>query len=245
MCAHMVRQRVPCTVRSVHGTVRFLRSCADIGGQFFLMGRRDCTLQDKARTERRVAVKRCNSRCQPVKSQITATIPPSTIAQKMESHGEVSDSQINDGDDYSSDGSQRSIELEGDRNSQCHGSKFGTDFRAIRDQQAEQQRAAMAERNEKIRKRKLQRRGYDEDEHDEEVDGGFDSESSLDFKRRKTPYRRLQMQRVPFTPPCRNNSQLLPPSDHDDEDSPQDDSEGGEDVKVRRTRMEWNVVQTF
>ena len=62
----MVRQRVPCTVQSVHVIVRFLRSCADIGGQFFLMGRRDCTLQDEARAEHRVAVKRCKLGTQPL-----------------------------------------------------------------------------------------------------------------------------------------------------------------------------------
>ena len=74
------------------------------------------------------------------------------------SHGVVSDSQINDGDDYSSDGSQRSIELGGERNSQGHASDFDTDFRAIGNEKEEQQRAAIAERNERIRKRKLQRR---------------------------------------------------------------------------------------
>ncbi len=65
------------------------------------------------------------------------------------SHGEFSDAQFNDGDDYSSDGgSQRSIEFGGEGNcNHGYASDFDTDFRAMGDEEEEQQRAARAERN--------------------------------------------------------------------------------------------------
>jgi hypothetical protein len=65
-------------------------------------------------------------------------------------------------------------------------------------QQIRQDRARMEERNERIPKNKLQRRGIVEDDESYGEKDDFGSDLSPNFKRSKTPYRRLTMQE-PFT----------------------------------------------
>ena len=94
--------------------------------------------------------------------------------------------------------------------------------------------ARMAERNERIRKRKMKRRGVD----DSEVE-----ESDEIFGR--NPYRQLTMQEK-FTPPRKKSKQFVPDSDENDVD---DESGDDDDVSMctpkRIYQTDWKVVDNW
>jgi hypothetical protein len=111
----------------------------------------------------------------------------------------------------------------------------------------------MEQHHRNIQKRKLERRGFG-DENDSVFD---DAESDADLrpevKRRKTPYRNLPMERVPFTPPRKQRPPLVPDTD-DEESGDSSDKEDEDDdmslsqsssTKKRRYQVQWIAVKSW
>jgi hypothetical protein len=94
--------------------------------------------------------------------------------------------------------------------------------------------ARMAERNARIRRNKLKRRGLDdsEEEESEEIFG-------------RNPYRQLTMQEK-FTPPRKKSKQFVPDSDENDEDDESgDDDDGSVCTPKRIYQTDWKVVNKW
>ena len=150
------------------------------------------------------------------------------------SHGS-SDSNATD-DDGGSGGHPSHGELDMHKNIDVHGSV---------DESSDSSRSSidrrMTERNSRIRKRKLQRRGLDDsdEEESEEIFG-------------RNAYRQLAMQEK-FTPPRKKSKQLVPDSDdyspsengNDEDDESGDDVDGALYTPKRIYQTDWKVVEKW
>jgi hypothetical protein len=116
-------------------------------------------------------------------------------------------------------------------------------------------KAAMEQRHRNIQKRKLERRGFG-DENDSVFDHAeSDADFSPDVKRSKTPYRSLPMERVPFTPPRQQRPPLVPASDDEergdssDEEDEDDDMSRSQSSSTRSRRYpvqcQWREVKSW
>jgi hypothetical protein len=114
-------------------------------------------------------------------------------------------------------------------------------------------KAAMEQRHRNIEKRKLKRRGIG-DENDSVFD---DAESDADLrpgvKRRKTPYRSLPMESVPFTPPRKQRPPLVPDTDDEERGDSSDEEDEDDDMsrsqssstRKRLYKVQWSVVKSW
>ena len=113
-----------------------------------------------------------------------------------------------------------------------------------------QQKAAMKQRHRNIQKRKLERRGF-ADENDSLFDHAeSDADVSPEVKRRKTPYRSLPMARVPFTPQRKQRPPVVPDSDDEERGDSSDEEDEDDDMsrsqssstRSRRIQVQWREV---